>query len=135
MTSSPSCLSDLPFACITGTLKYFHQHHYHRPLHISSKTLESEFFRPSAHDLIVKHHAEEMLLSFSTRPSHVSKAHDMFGKGREPSFAENGVSLACLSPSWLLCLIRSVAPNPRIQRSEIHASNSLCVVSCFLSLF
>ena len=28
------------------------------------------------------------------------------------------VSLACVSPSWLPCLLRRVAPNPRIPRSD-----------------
>ena len=41
------------------------------------------------------------------------------------------VSLACVSSSWLPCLIRRVAPNPRIQRSGCRTSLS---VSLSLSL-
>ena len=45
------------------------------------------------------------------------------------------VSLACVSPSWLPCLIRSVAPNPRIQRSEFVNSYQQQPVCCLVFSF
>ena len=42
------------------------------------------------------------------------------------------VSLACVSPSWLPCLIRRVAPNPRIQRSEFVNSYQQQLVCCLV---
>ena len=45
------------------------------------------------------------------------------------------VSLACVSPSWLRCLIRRVAPNPRIQRSEFVNSYQQQLVCCLVFFF
>ena len=45
------------------------------------------------------------------------------------------VSLACVSPSWLPCLIRRVAPNPRIQRSEFVNSYQQQPVCCLVFFF
>ena len=45
------------------------------------------------------------------------------------------VSLACVSPSRLPCLIRRVAPNPRIQRSEFvnsYQQQPACCLVFFL---
>ena len=45
------------------------------------------------------------------------------------------VSLACMSPSWLPCLLRRVAPNPRIPRSEFANSCQQQPVCCYVSFF
>ena len=45
------------------------------------------------------------------------------------------VSLACVSPSWLSCMIRRVAPNPRIQRSEFVNSYLQQPVCCLVFFF
>ena len=45
------------------------------------------------------------------------------------------VSLVCVSPSWLPCLIRCVAPNPRIQRFEFVNSNQQQPVCCLVFSF
>ena len=45
------------------------------------------------------------------------------------------VSLVCVSLSWLPCLIRSVAPNPRIQRSEFVISYQQQPVYCLVFSF
>ena len=47
----------------------------------------------------------------------------------------SATSLACVSPSWLPCLIRSVAPNPRIQRSEFVNSYQQQLVCCLVFSF
>ena len=45
------------------------------------------------------------------------------------------VSLACGSPSWLPCLLRRAAPNPRIQRSEFVNSYQQQPVCCLVLFF